>query len=87
MKLRTADIVASGASSISQCPAFGTTSSVTLSAALRMTMASFEPNDFAPPIASTGMVSLGLNVALLSSASCRMERNWAKAECIVPGRA
>src|SRR5882672_4034509 len=57
-KLCTAAIVAVGCSSISQWPEFAIMTSVTLSAALRMMMATFAPNDFAPPIASTGIVSL-----------------------------
>src|SRR5882672_10971282 len=84
-KLCTAAIVAVGCSSISQWPEFAIMTSVTLSAALRMTMATFAPNDFAPPIASTGIVSLVVIETLLSSASLGIERNWAKAECMAPG--
>jgi hypothetical protein len=39
-------MVGAGASSINQCPAAGITTSVTLSAALRMTIASLLPKDF-----------------------------------------
>src|SRR5213080_3156809 len=80
-KLRTAAIVAAGCSSISQWPEFVIKTSVTLSAALRMTMATFAPN------ASTGIVNLVVIETLLSSASLGIERNWAKAECMAPGRA
>src|SRR5258707_15566406 len=83
-KLRTAAIVAVGCSSISQWPEFAIMTSVTLSAALRMTMATFAPNDFAPPIASTGILSLVVIETLLSSASLGIERNWANAECMAP---
>src|SRR5882724_7768265 len=84
-KLRTAVIVAVGCSSISQWPEFAIKTSVTLSAALRMMMATFAPNAFAAPIASTGMVSLVIIETLLSSASLGVERNWAKAERMAPG--
>src|SRR5882757_7334397 len=86
-KLRTAAIVAVGCSSISQWPEFVIKTSVTLSAALRMMMATFAPNAFAAPIASTGIVSLVVIETLLSSASLGIERNWEKAECMAPGRA
>src|SRR5438270_12378002 len=84
-KLRTAAIVALGCSSISQWPEFAIKTSVTLSAALRMTMATFVPNAFAAPIASTGIVSLVVIETLLSSTSLGIERNWAKAECMALG--
>jgi hypothetical protein len=58
-----------------------------LVAAFRMTIASFAPKDFSPPMASTGIVSLVVMDAMLSLASCLIERNWAKAECIASGRA
>src|SRR6267143_6757474 len=86
-KSRTAAIVAVGCSSISQWPEFEIKTSVTLSAALRMTMATFAPNAFAAPIASTGIVSLVVIETLLSSASLGIERNWAKAECMALGLA
>jgi hypothetical protein len=49
--------VAAGRSSINQWPAPGTTASRTSVATLRMTTAWIAPNDFSPPMASTGMVS------------------------------
>src|SRR6266849_3803126 len=77
-------MVSAGCSSISQWPEFAIKTSVTLSAALRMMMATFAPNAFAAPIASTGMVSLVVIETLLSSASLGIERNWAKVECPAP---
>ena len=63
-------MVNEGLSSISQCPAPGTTASRTFVAALRMTTASVAPNDFSPPTASTGIVNLVRWKTLLSSTSC-----------------
>src|SRR5882672_1695209 len=84
----TAAIVAAGASSISQWPAFGTTSSCTFVAALRMTTATLAPKAFAAPMASTGIASF-VSIALRLSASSfwPIARNWANAECIAPGLA
>src|SRR5947209_5110543 len=84
-KFCTAAIVAVGCSSISQWPEFAIITSVTLLAALRMMMATFAPNAFTAPIASTGMVSLVIIETLLSSTSLGNERNWAKAERMAPG--
>src|SRR6266404_565382 len=86
-KPRTAAIVSVGFSSISQWPEFAIMTSVTLSAALRMMMATLAPNAFAAPTASTGMVSLVIIETLLSSTSLGIERNWAKAERMAPGSA
>ena len=69
IKSRIARMVCVGASSINQCPAPGMTTSVTLSAALRITIASLAPKDFSPPTASTGMVSRVAIDASLSTAS------------------
>ncbi len=55
---RTAAIVATGCSSISQCPEPAMTTSCTSVAAARITTAMVGPKDFSPPIASTGMVSM-----------------------------
>ena len=66
-----------GASSISQWPDPGTTSSVTLVAALRITTASLAPKGFSPPIASTGIVSFVFTNSALSTASWRIDWNWA----------
>src|SRR6266403_1950763 len=84
----TAAIVAAGASSISQWPAFGTTSSCTFVAALRMTTATLAPKAFSAPMASTGIASF-VSIALRLSASSfwSIARNWANAECIAPGLA
>src|SRR5262249_43752830 len=82
---RIAAIVAAGCSSMSQWPESGMTTSVTLLAALRMTTASVAPNDFAPPIARTGMASGVAIEARWSATSAGKERNWAKAERIAPG--
>ena len=77
-------VVASGLSSISQCPAFGTAASCTSVAAFRITSAIVVPNDFSPPIASTGMASLVLAEALLSATSFdAMVLNWAKAAEVI----
>jgi len=54
----TSLMVAVGFSSMIQWPDWGTTPSVTLVAAARMTVAIIGPNDFSPPSASTGIVSL-----------------------------
>ena len=40
-----------------QCPEAGTMPCVTLSSAARITVAIVAPNDFSPPIASTGIFS------------------------------
>src|SRR5712671_7230706 len=87
-KSRTAAIVAAGASSISQWPAFGTTTSWTFVAALRMTTATLAPKAFSAPMASTGIASF-VSIALTLSASSfwPIARNWANAECIAPGLA
>lgn len=81
----TALTVVSVASSIGQLPDPGTTSSVTCVAALRITAASLTPNDFSPPIANTGMVSLFLIDYTLSLASFRIDRNCTNAALIAAG--
>jgi len=48
----------------------GTTSSVTSVAALRITTASFAPNDFSPPIASTACRGQGSNGSEASACPC-----------------
>src|SRR5262249_28779615 len=74
-KARIAAMVAVGSSFISQWPEFGITSSVTLTAASRITTASVLPNDLSPPTARTGIVSFVDMDAILSRTSCLMERN------------
>ena len=73
-------IVALGFSSMIQWPESGITPSVTSLAANRITVAIIGPNDFSPPIASTGMPSLPLAArkAWLSSASWSKAANCAK---------
>src|SRR5882757_6855859 len=62
--------VSAGFSSISQCPEWGITACCTFVAAKRMTVAIIGPNDFSPPTANTGMISMPLvRNALLSMAS------------------
>ena len=56
--LQTSLVVAAGFSSMIQWPESGMTPSVTSLAAARITAAIPAPNDFSPPIASTGMASL-----------------------------
>jgi hypothetical protein len=51
----TAFTVAVGFSSMIQCPEPGMTPSVTSSAAKRITAAIWDPNDFSPLVAITGM--------------------------------
>jgi hypothetical protein len=63
-------MVAAGFSSMTQWPEWGTTPSVTLVAAARITTAIVGPKDFSPPTARMGIVSLpAATNALLSAAS------------------
>jgi hypothetical protein len=71
-KARTIEIVAFGFSSMIQWPEPGMIPSRTLLAANCMIFAIVAPNDFSPPIPSTGMESLPLaRNCWLSTASCR----------------
>src|SRR6516225_777173 len=87
-KARTMAIVAVGFSSMIQWPESGITPSRTLLAANRMIFAIVVPNDFSPPIASTGMGSLPFDGnCWLSVASWSNAANCMKPECIAPGMA
>src|SRR5262249_24310305 len=73
---RTAITVASGCSSMIQCPEFAMMPPSTLVPTSRLIAACCAPNDFSAPSARIGMVSLPLLAnALLSDASCEKATN------------